>query len=119
VKYMFLLYDIEEAWEPTEEEMALWAEFSQEAARMGAKELDGEVLEPSPAARVVSVRKGKRFVTDGPFAETREQLGSYFVFECEDMDTAVRLAEKLPLWSSREASGHVEIRPVMDLGEYA
>lgn len=118
MKYMLLLYDIEEDWEPTEEEMALWAQFSEEAAKLGATELSGEVLQPSPAATVVSVRKGQTVMTDGPFIETKEQLGSYFIFDCENLDVAIKLAERLPLWTYRQESGHVEIRPIMDLEQY-
>ena len=68
-------------------------------------------LQPTAMATSVRVRDGKRFVTDGPFAETREQLGGYFLVDAKDLDEAIGIAEKIPM--SRK--GTVEVRPVIDI----
>ena len=69
-------------------------------------------LEPTSTATSVRFRDGKRVITDGPFAETREQLGGYFLIEAENLDKAIEIAGEIPAghW------GTVEIRPVMDIG---
>jgi hypothetical protein len=68
-------------------------------------------LHPTATATSVRVREGKRLVTDGPFAETREQLGGYYVIEAENLDDAIAVAERIP--GARR--GTIEIRPVMEL----
>ena len=68
-------------------------------------------LQPTSMATSVRVRNGKRLVTDGPFAETREQLGGYFLIEAKDLDEALGIAARIPL--SRK--GTVEVRPVIDI----
>jgi hypothetical protein len=73
----------------------------------------GEGLYPTPTATTVRVREGERTVTDGPFAETREQLGGFYVLDCKDLDEAIEWAEKIP----GAQSGSVEIRPVMVFDE--
>lgn len=116
MKYMFLLFDVEEDWEPTEEEMEPWNRLPEEAAKLGAREVGGEALHPSRTATVVSVRDGKTIITDGPFIETKEQIGGFLIYECESMEIALKVAELIPIWTYRSESGHVEIRPVMDVG---
>ena len=73
--------------------------------------LDGHPLYPSSAATSVRVRDGKRLVTDGPFAETREQLGGYFLIHAKNLDEAIGVAERIP----GARTGTVEIRPVMEI----
>jgi hypothetical protein len=69
-------------------------------------------LHPVATATSVRVRDGKRLVTDGPFAETREQLGGYYLIEASDLDEAIGIAEKIP----PARFGTIEIRPVMEIG---
>lgn len=69
----------------------------------------GEALQPSQSATVVSVRKGRTITTDGPFIDTKEQLGGFYVFDCRDLNHAIELAAKVP-WAP---TGHIEVRPVM------
>ncbi len=73
----------------------------------------GEALHPASTATTVRVRKGKTQTMDGPFAETKEQLGGYYIFECADLDAAIKYAAMIP----DAANGCVEIRPIMDLGQ--
>jgi len=73
--------------------------------------LDAAPLQPPSTATCVRVREGKRIVTDGPFAETREQLGGYFLIDAEDLDEAIGIAARIP--AARK--GTVEIRPIVDL----
>jgi len=68
-------------------------------------------LHPVATATSVRVREGKRVVTDGPFAETREQLGGYYVIEAQDLDEAIAIAERIP----PVRVGTIEIRPVMEI----
>jgi hypothetical protein len=68
-------------------------------------------LHPTPSATSVRVRHGKRLVTAGPFAETREQLGGYFLIEAKDLDEALAIAERIPMASR----GTIEVRPVLEL----
>jgi len=72
--------------------------------------LDGHPLYPSSAATSVRVRDGKRLVTDGPFAETREQLGGYMIVDVKDLDAAIAVAGRIPL----ARTSTVEVRPVRD-----
>ncbi|PJG51138.1 hypothetical protein CVM73_32650 [Bradyrhizobium forestalis] len=69
----------------------------------------GDGLQPTTTATTVRVREGKTLTTDGPFAETREQLGGYYLVEAKDLDTAISLAARIP--EARE--GSIEVRPVM------
>lgn len=70
----------------------------------------GEGLEPTSAATTVRVRDGKTMLTDGPFAETKEQLGGFYLIDVENLDEALRWAARIP----RAETGCVEVRPVMD-----
>src|SRR3712207_2017800 len=112
MKYMFLLFNEEPSAPPPPEEMAAempkWEQFGTEAAKV-ATQVAGEALQPSMTATVVSVRDGKTITTDGPFVETKEQLGGFYVFDCENLDVALSLAAKVP-WAP---TGHIEVRPVM------
>lgn len=110
MKYLLLLFDTDEDWEPTPEVMAPWGAFDQEAARV-ATIVASDALGPSRHAKVVSVRKGKTVVTDGPYIETKEQVVGYYLLECESLDVALSLAAKVPLADA----GYVEVRPVVDL----
>jgi hypothetical protein len=89
--------------------MDQWSAYSKEAVDKGAF-LAGEGLQPSATASTVRITEGKEpTVTDGPFAESKEQLGGFYLLECKDLDEALEYAKKIPF-----RDGHVEVRPVMD-----
>jgi len=91
------------------EMMAAYMEFGREAADVIVA---GDALHPTQTATTVRVRDGERLLTDGPFAETREQLGGYYVVDVADIDEAIAWAAKIPAaWG-----GAVEVRPVIDFG---
>ncbi|MFZ0804258.1 MAG: YciI family protein [Terriglobales bacterium] len=112
MKYMLLIYADEEAWTDAERQ-ACYVESAQLAHNLKA---DGQFVSTSPlqpvaTATCVKVRDSKRVVTDGPFAETREQLGGYFMVEARNLDEAIDIAGRIP--SARK--GTVEIRPVVEI----
>ena len=112
MKYMLLLFNAEPAsFDPAAmaAEMPKWEAFGVEAEKV-AKVTSAEALQPSTTATVVSVRNGKTVTTDGPFIETKEQLGGFYVYDCESLDVAISLAAKIP-WAP---TGHIEVRPVME-----
>ncbi len=76
--------------------------------------VDSSPLQPPQAATTVRVRGGETQLTDGPFAEIKEQLGGYYILDCEDLDTAVRYAAMIP----SAKYGSVEVRPVMVMGPH-
>jgi hypothetical protein len=114
MKYLLALYMDENAGRdasPADIKAVMddYGKFGEEAGAAGAM-LGGDGLEPTSTATSVRVRGGERVVTDGPFAETKEQLGGYYLLECKDLDEAIGWAEKIPAaWT-----GTVEIRPIMD-----
>jgi hypothetical protein len=115
MKYMLLLYGDETRWEnmtpeQVEEDVKAWTAFGQELTDSGAF-VAGEGLEPTAAATTVRIKDGEVLHTDGPFAETREQLGGFYLLECPDLDAALRWAAKVP---DLGEAGSVEVRPVMD-----
>jgi hypothetical protein len=113
-KYVLTLWGDESAWESwtpeqAQQEMGSWEEYDREATAAGVM-LGGEGLEPSKTAKTVRVREGERMVSDGPFAETKEQLGGFYLLDCKNLDEAIDWAAKVPLPDDEP----VEIRPVMD-----
>ena len=114
MRYLVLLYDPPRQAEPTPEqaqaEMMKWAAFTKETVDRGVNR-GGEALEPVQTATTVRVRNGRTLTTDGPFAETKEELGGFYLLECEDLDEAIELAAKTPTASR----GSVEIRPIWEL----
>jgi len=112
MKYMLLVYLDENAMNETERAdcYVKSAQLAQEIHSRG-QFLDASPLHPTATATSVRVRDGKKIVTDGPFAETREQLGGYYLIEGKNLDEAIRIAERIPgaRW------GTVEIRPVMEI----
>ena len=113
-KYVLTLWGDESAWEgwtpeQMQQEMGRWEEYDREASAAGVL-LGGEGLEPSNAARTVRVRDGEQIVTDGPFAESKEQLGGFYLLDCTDLDQAIEWAARVPVPDDEP----VEIRPVMD-----
>lgn len=112
MKYMLLIYMNEKAMDESEREQCYKdsAELARDLAAKG-KYLSANPLQPVATATSVRVRNGKRLVTDGPFAETREQLGGYFLIDARDLDEAMSIAERIP--AARK--GTVEIRPVIEI----
>jgi hypothetical protein len=112
MKYMLLVYLDEQALSETEREHCYIesAQLTQQLNSSG-QYLDASPLHPVSTATSVRVRDGKRLVTDGPFAETREQLGGYYLVDAKDLDDAIRIAERIP----PARFGTVEIRPVMEI----
>jgi hypothetical protein len=110
MKYMLLIYADEQAWTETEREQC-YGESTQLAHQLKSKGqyLAASPLQPVSTATSVQVRNSKRLVTDGPFAETREQLGGYFMVDARNLDEAIDIAGRIP--GARK--GTVEIRPVV------
>ena len=113
MKYMLLVYLAEDAMTDSEREHCYVesAQLSQQLNSSG-QYLDASPLHPVSTATSVRVRDGKRLVTDGPFAETREQLGGYYLINAKDLDEAIAIAARIP----PAVQGTIEIRPVMEIG---
>jgi hypothetical protein len=114
---MMLMYSRETPEGPSPEEVdyliRAHGALVAEARRKGVL-LAVEGLEPTTTATTVRSQNGKAIVTDGPFAETKEQLAGYYILECKDLDEAVEWARRIPT-SCKGAAGCIEIRPVADL----
>ena len=112
MKYMLLIYLDEQALSETERQEC-YAESTQLAQEIhsSGQYLAANPLQPTSMATSVRVRNGKRLVTDGPFAETREQLGGYFLIEANNLDEAIGVAARIPM----ARKGTVEVRPVIDI----
>jgi hypothetical protein len=114
MQYLLLIYDPEKAWTtmPEAERNKLSAEYMSFTSdiKTSGHFRAGDALQPTHTATTVRVRDGKTSVTDGPFAETREQLGGYYLIEAKDLDEATGIAARIP--SAR--LGSIEIRPVMN-----
>lgn len=108
MKYMLLMYANEaDRPENTPEVYQAWAAFEAETKATGVL-LSSSGLEPIASATTVRVRDGKSMITDGPFAETHEQLGGFVLLDCENLDEAIAWAAKIPM----AAYGSIEIRPL-------
>ena len=112
MKYMLLVYLDETALSENEREHC-YVESAQLAQDLsaGGKYISAGPLHPTITATSVRVRHGKRLVTDGPFAETREQLGGYYLIDARDLDEAMSIAERIPV----ATVGTIEIRPVLEI----
>ena len=111
---MLLIYDDEKSWaklSETERQQAIgeWMQFTQQI-KSGGQYVASSKLHPTSEATSVRLRNGKRLATDGPFAETREQLGGYYLIEAKDLDEAIDIAARIP--SAR--SGTIELRPLVE-----
>jgi hypothetical protein len=113
VRYILLIHDDEKAfWNLSEaDRQAMYLEYRslREQLIAAGNWVGGDQLQPTTAAKSVKVRDGKPVVTSGPFAETREQLGGYFMIEARDLDEAISIAARIP--SAR--LGTIEVRPVV------
>ena len=109
---MLLVYLDEQALSDTEREHCYVesAQLAQDLSTSG-KHIASSPLHPVATATSVRVRNGKRLVTDGPFAETREQLGGYYIIDAKDLDEAMSIAERVP----PAKVGTIEIRPVLEI----
>ena len=112
MKYMLLVYLDENSLSEAEREQCYVesAGLARELSAQG-KYLSAGPLHPVATATSVRVRDGKRLVTDGPFAETREQLGGYYLIDAQDLDEAMKIAERIPV----AKHGTIEIRPVLEI----
>jgi hypothetical protein len=112
MKYMLLIYLDEQALSETERQEC-YAESTQLAQQLHStgQYVAANPLHPIAMATSVRMRGGKRLVTDGPFAETREQLGGYFLVEANNLDEAIGIAGRIPM----ARKGTVEVRPVIEI----
>jgi hypothetical protein len=113
VRYMLLLYNCDQPGpdDPAfAEALARVNAFAQECRRRGAL-VAGDALHDEDTATTVSVRDGRTLITDGPFPETHEHLGGYYVLECRDLDEAIELAALCPM----AEQGSIEVRPIFDV----
>lgn len=114
MKYLFMIYEAEPMAAPDPAAasaiMAAYGAFGAETARRGAF-LGGEALQPVTSATTVRVRDGAVVTTDGPFAETKEQLGGFYLLECQDLDEAIEFAAMIP----GARTGSVEVRPIYEM----
>lgn len=115
MKYLLLIYQNEaaQAARPEaerHEEFGGYMAFNQQT-RAAGQYLAGQALQPIDSATTVRVREGKMLTTDGPFAETKEQLGGFYMVEAKDLDEAMELAARIPA----ARTGCVEVRPIMEL----
>jgi len=116
-RYIALIYTQEtadQAASPQEMEptMAAYNAFSEAVGRAGVMET-GDALEGVATATTVRVRNGERMTTDGPFAETKEQLGGFYIFKCKDLDEAIHWAAQIP----GAKNGSIEVRPIIEFGD--
>ncbi len=110
MKYMFLLFNEEREESATPEAWEAWMKFAEDASKR-AKIVDAAALQSGATATTVSIRGGETILTDGPFVDTKEQLGGYYVFGCPNLDEAIAIARMTP-WTP---TGHIEVRPLMEM----
>ena len=116
MQYLLLIYDDETIWTKMSEAesgkfLNAYFEFTENVKKSG-KYVAGDALQPTSTATTVRVRDGKTVTTDGPFAETREQLGGYYLVEAENLDDAIAIAAKIP----SATIGSIEVRPIQKFG---
>ena len=112
--YLLMIYtdevlDAKATPEQTQTVMGAYYNYTNEVKEKNVY-LGGNALQPTTTATSVRVRDGKTLTTDGPFAETKEQLGGYYLLKCKDLDEAIALAARIPA----ATDGTIEIRPVME-----
>jgi hypothetical protein len=119
MKYLTLIYsdekadaDIRASKEQYDAEMAEWNAYTEALQEAGVM-LGGEALHPTSAATTVRVQNGKKVTTHGPFAETKEQLGGFYLLECQNLDEAIEWASRSP----GARAGSIEVRPVVDFSQ--
>jgi hypothetical protein len=121
MRYLILIYENEKAFQEWTEkvgeqgmnaEMQQWFDYTERMKASGAY-IAGEALQPTTTATTVRIKGGKPITTDGPFAETKEQLGGFYMLDCKDLDEAIKWAGQIP----SIGRGPVEVRPIMEFGE--
>ncbi len=120
MQYMLLIYDEERIFANMSEAalgklMQDYREFTQSIVKSGQFRAGGQ-LQPTSTATTVREKAGKRAATDGPFAETKEQLGGYYLVECKDLDEVLAIAGRIP---SVAIGGAIEVRPLMPMSDAA
>jgi hypothetical protein len=116
MRYLALIYGDENVvWsdEEQQEVMAGYNTFGEEGGKAGVLTGVGEALQPTSTATTVRVRDGETVTTDGPFAETKEQLGGFYLFDCDNLDQAIEWAAKIP----GAKDGSIEVRPIMEFDQ--
>jgi hypothetical protein len=113
MQYMLLIYGDESSWDSRSDQergqiFQAYGAFTEELRQSGSM-VAGDALQPTQTATTVRVQDGEALTTDGPFAETKEQLGGYYLIEADSLDEAIEWAAKVP--GARH--GSVEVRPVM------
>ncbi|MBI1941764.1 MAG: YciI family protein [Acidobacteria bacterium] len=115
MKYLCLIYEDETLWQkiPKAEAEKVFGEYFafQDSIKKSGHYIGGNPLQPTHTATTVRVRNGKVSTTDGPFAETKEQLGGYYLIEANDLNDALQVASRIP--SAR--LGSIEVRPIMEV----
>lgn len=115
MQYLLMIYENEAqaADRSPEQREAMHVEYGAftQSIKAAGQLRGGDALQPTSKATTVRVREGKQLVTDGPFAETREQLGGYYLVEAADLDEAIALAARIP----GARTGSIEIRPIWQL----
>ena len=116
MQYLLLIYDDENVLHSRDEEdmkafMEAYREYTDDIKAKGQM-VAGDALQPTTTATSVRVRDGKAITTDGPFAETKEQLGGYYLVEAKDLDEAIALAARIPT----ARCGTIEVRPIWVYG---
>jgi hypothetical protein len=114
MRYALLIYANEQDWATQTEEQSQaqfqgYMAFTKDIVDRGMQQA-GEALQPTSTATTVRVKNGETVTTDGPFAETKEQLGGFYIVECKDLDEAIEVAAKIP----DARGGSIEVRPVLD-----
>lgn len=116
MKYLLMICDEEKKWADMSEAQraAIHAEYGKfgESIRKSGNYLAGQALQPTSTATTIRVREGKTLTTHGPFAETREQLGGFYLIEAKNLDEATAVAARIP--SAR--MGSIEVRPILEVG---
>jgi len=114
MQYLLLIYDDEKKWGemPAAEQEKILAEYFAftDSVQKSGHYRAGEALQPTTTATTVRVENGKTLTTDGPFAETKEQLGGFYLIEAANLDEAISIAARIP---STRIGGSIEIRPLM------
>jgi hypothetical protein len=117
MRYLLLIYGPQ--WDPTQmtpeqvqESMEEWTDYTADLLKRGVSE-GGEALESVETATTVRVRDGETLTTDGPFAETKEVLGGYYLLNCKDLDEAIEVAAACP----GARTGSIELRPITEFGD--
>jgi len=117
VRYLLSIYENEKAWEslPEAESQQVMGEYMAftESIQKSGNYAAGEALQPTATATTVRIREGKRLTTDGPFAETKEQLGGFYLIDAANLDEAIAIASRIPA----ARSGSIEVRPVVDFSQ--